>query len=282
MGIPALIFAFAFLATLPHFDSGPRVFLNDVGFKPVIVEAEVLAVEPRADSRSTRLALRAETYLQGAGPDTVRIELRWINALGICTRTSNGHVLSVPRVGDRGIFWIGRQANDRGPTLAGLSSDGQIWKTENDSLPSVGWSLEEGKRAIREAVGGASLAAQLRIASHVVKGRLISWQSCNETVRPADPTCIQVRAEEVLRGSRLADTLITVLVPANNIKAWRNGLYLLNGPDSLGRFHPVHPKWSFVPTEDGKFVAGYKLVSDIPIDHVVPVLVDGDELLDMK
>lgn len=282
-----LILAYT-LSTLPRFDSGPGVVLNLIGFHPVILEGEVLAVEPRPASYDTFLILRARSYLHGSGPDTVRIELNWINNEVMCTEV-NGRMLPVPVVGDQGIFWIGRQAMELAMIPARLTCDCQIWEIENDSLQVLRLSLDEGRRLIRQAASEASLAAQLPLASNVVVGRLVHStelpqpprQPCDD-VRPVEGTCFQLLAEEVLKGPPLPDTLITVVAPSRNAKTWQQGVYLLTRSDSLGRFRPIHPDWSYFPAADGKYVVGFQLVSREPVDCLVPILADRDELLDIK
>ena len=122
------------LSNLPRFDSGPGVVMNNIGFHPVIIEGDVLAVEPRPASYDTFLILDARSYLHGSGPDTVRIELRWINDGVLSTTQEDGRPLPVPEVGDRGIFWIGRQAMELSMIPARLTCGCQIWEIENDSL----------------------------------------------------------------------------------------------------------------------------------------------------
>ena len=141
--------------------------------------------------------------------------------------------------------------------------------------------MDEGRRLIREAAGEASLAAQLPLASSVIVGRLMSNQACDE-VRPTGEVCFQLLAEEVLKGPPLADTLITVVAPSKSAKIWQQGVYLLTRPDSRARFRPVHPDWSYFPAVDDKYVVGFRLVSRDPVDCLMPILADRDEILDIK
>jgi len=275
-----------------------RRLLDRLAYYPVIVQGEVLRVTPQysmvgAASYWTLLEFRSTSYLRGGGPDTIHVQLRWINADSLATFI-DGRMLVVPRAGDSAILWISGNEYDALPSslypecegmgakplFAELTSDLQVWPIIADSLPVLGCSLTEGRRLITSAVDSASIDIQIKSATHIVLGR---WQD-HAPFRRSSEVYMTVSVVGMPKGDTRSDSLVSIRFATKPPRQCYKtiALYPLVGPDSSGAFRPVHWNWPCFPVIDGQVIIGHRMVSGKSIDCLAPVVAPLDDVVQTR
>lgn len=276
-----IIILSAYLGVLSHYESGPGVMLDYAPYHPVIVEAKVLAVEPHYPTHDTRLRLLAQSYWHGSGPDTVRLALDWVCDDSLVTEIE-GRILHVPKVGDEAVFWIVPQVRAKDAVPARLSTDGEIWQVVGDSLPSLGCSWQKGRQMVQDAVRASDPHSQLQSASNAIMGCATGHPLRCDGLEQNEG-CLEMRVERWVKGAR-SDSVITVVTPARIMKRWyTRGFYFLSEPDSLGRFRPADSVAPHCPVVgESQYLAGFRIERSDPLDLLVPVIREQNELFPPK
>lgn len=272
--------------------------LDRLAYYPVIVEGEVLGVTPQysmvgAASYWTLLEFRSTSYFRGGGPDTIHVQLRWINTDTLATFIDT-RMLVVPRAGDAAILWISGNEYDALPSslypecegmgtkplFAELTSDLQVWPIIADSLPALSCSLDEGRKLIASAVDSSSIDTQIQSATGVVLGR---YQD-HAPFRRSSETYMTIRIASMPKGEAPSDSLVSIRIatkpPSQCHKTM--ALYPLMGPDSSGAFRPVHRNWPCFPVVDGQVIIGHRIVSGKPIDCLAPIGVLVEKVVETR
>jgi hypothetical protein len=254
--------------------------LDDAPDFPVVLHGTVDGVEPRgpSDERDeyctwcTFLSIKVHEYIIGSGTPNVRLLLSWINT-SQWAMEAEGITFSVPVLGDSAIFWIPSYS-----ARAQLGSPGQIWALRNGSISELGWTLADAKAAIRDASLNLGLEKHIREADLVVRGRWVSTDIDSQR----DPVAFTtIAVDSVLKGEYPGDSVIVSVAEKRAIVEVHEteGTYLLTSKDGARSFRFTDPRFTLVPEYDGHPIVGYRVVTDQPVDRLIPITAPIESLL---